>query len=76
MVYVIIWTTTSSYTYLTWIYYMKHMFYDVKTRQKIEAVVTEKIEYVKNKYGFKVKTSDGRNLTAFVGKTKLNEAQV
>ncbi len=58
---------------------MKHMFYDVKIKQKVEAEVTEKVTYgetPKLKYGFKAKTSDGRNLTAFVGKAKWDEAQV
>ncbi len=55
------------------------MFYDVKIKQKVEADVTEKVTYgeaPKLKYGFKAKTSDGRNLTAFVGKAKWDEAQV
>jgi len=50
---------------------MKHSFYDVKAKQKVEADVTEKVTYGdkgKERYAFKAKTSDGRNLTAFVGK--------
>lgn len=51
---------------------MKHSFYDVKAKQKVEADVTEKVTYGekgKERYAFKGKTSDGRNLTAFVGKS-------
>ncbi len=58
---------------------MKHMFYDVKIRQKVEAEITEKVtfgEASKLRYGFKAQTSDGRNLTAFVGRAKWDEAQV
>ncbi len=58
---------------------MKHNFYDVKMKQKVEADVTEKVTYgepPKLKYAFKAKTSDGRNLTAFVGKAKWDEAQL
>ncbi len=58
---------------------MKHMFYDVKMKQKIEAEVTDKIAYgcsEKPRYAFKAKTSDGRNLTAFVGKDKWVSAQI
>ncbi len=50
---------------------MKHSFYDVKAKQKVEAEVTEKVTYgddAKKRYAFKGKTADGRNLTAFVGK--------
>lgn len=50
---------------------MKMQFYDVKTRQKIEAEVTEKTTYQvkgQTKYAVKAKTSDGRNLTRFVSK--------
>lgn len=50
---------------------MKMQFYDVKTRSKIEAEVTEKTTYQvkgQTKYAVKGKTSDGRNLTRFVSK--------
>lgn len=50
---------------------MKMQFYDVKTRSKIDAEVTEKTTYQvkgQTKYAVKGKTSDGRNLTRFVSK--------
>lgn len=50
---------------------MKMQFYDVKTRSKVEAEVTEKTTYPvkgQTKYAVKAKTSDGRNLTRFVSK--------
>ncbi len=58
---------------------MKHLFYDVKMREKIEADVTEKVTYgeaQKTRYAVKGRTSDGRNLTAFVNKQKWDEMQV
>lgn len=50
---------------------MKLKFYDVKTRQSVEAEVTEKKEYQvkgQTKYALRAKTSDGRMLTRFVKK--------
>ncbi|MDD4818220.1 MAG: hypothetical protein PHI85_09645 [Victivallaceae bacterium] len=50
---------------------MKHSFYDVKTKSKVEADVTEKVTYDAagtTRYAFKAKTKDGRPLTAFVSK--------
>ncbi len=50
---------------------MKHSFYDVKAKAKVETDVTEKASYGekgKERYAFKGKTDDGRNLTAFVSK--------
>lgn len=58
---------------------MKHSFYDVKEKKKIDAEITEKVTYGKSgneRYAFKAKTSDGRNLTAFVGKDKWDAAKV
>jgi len=58
---------------------MKHSFYDVKAKQKVEADVTEKVTYGeagKERYAFKGKTSDGRNLTAFVGKATWDSASI
>ena len=55
---------------------MKHSFYDVKERKKVEADVTEKVVYGekgKERYAFKGKTKDGRNLTAFVGKATYDK---
>ncbi len=50
---------------------MKHSFYDVKTKSKVETEVTEKVTYEAagtTRYAFKGKTADGRPLTAFVSK--------
>ena len=58
---------------------MKHSFYDVKEKKKVEAEVTEKVTYGepgKERYAFKAKTTDGRNLTAFVGKATWDTAKV
>jgi len=58
---------------------MKHSFYDVKAKQKVQADVTEKVTYGeagKERYAFKGKTSDGRNLTAFVGKATWDSASI
>mgnify|MGYP004179064647 CR=1 FL=1 len=58
---------------------MKHSFYDVKAKKKVEAEVTEKVTYGKKgneRYAFKAKTSDGRNLTAFVSKDVWTKAKV
>jgi copper(I)-binding protein len=58
---------------------MKMMFYDVKTRQKVESEVTEKLTYDVNgqtRYAVKAKTSDGRNLTRFVSKADFDSVQI
>ena len=58
---------------------MKHSFYDVKAKEKVEAEVTEKVTYGeanKLRYAFKGKTTDGRNLTAFVGKPTWDSCSV
>lgn len=58
---------------------MKHMFYDVKSKAKVEAEVTEKVTYDAagtTRYAFKAKTEDGRSLTAFVSKAKWDEANL
>jgi hypothetical protein len=58
---------------------MKMMFYDVKTRQKVESEVTERVTYPVNgqtRYAVKGKTSDGRNLTKFVSKADYDSVQV
>ena len=50
---------------------MKHSFYDVKAKKKVQAEVTAKVKYGKGtatRYAFKDLTKDGRNLTAFVKK--------
>ncbi|HVZ58947.1 MAG TPA: hypothetical protein VG935_04320 [Patescibacteria group bacterium] len=58
---------------------MKATFYDVKTRQSVEADVTDKKEYQTNgttRYALKGRTSDGRNLTKFVSKSDFDSATV
>jgi len=58
---------------------VKHSFYDVKAKKKIEVDVTEKVAYGKKdneRYAFKAKTSDGRNLTAFVSKDTWDKASI
>ncbi len=58
---------------------MKHSFYDVKAKEKVEAAVTEKVTYGEGKklrYAFKAKTDDGRNLTAFVGKATFDTCDI
>ncbi len=55
---------------------MKHMFYDVKVKAKVEAEVTEKVTFNAAgtaRYAFKAVTADGRPLTAFVSKAKWDE---
>lgn len=50
---------------------MKHVFYDVKLKKKVESEVTDKVAYCGDsgvRYAFVGKTEDGRNLTAFVKK--------
>lgn len=58
---------------------MKHDFYDVKAKKKVSADVIEKVTYgVKGneRYAFKGKTPDGRNLTAFVAKAAWTAAKI
>ncbi len=58
---------------------MKATFYDVKLRKKVDADVTEKVKYGKagnERFAFKAKTSDGRNLTKFVSKKDWDAASV
>jgi len=58
---------------------MKHAFYDVKAKKKVEAEVLAKVTYGKKgneRYAFKAKTADGRNLTAFVAKDVWTAAKV
>lgn len=57
---------------------MKHMFYDVKSKAKVEAEVTDFVTYGeagRMRYAFKGKTKDGRSLTAFVGKDVWEKAK-
>jgi hypothetical protein len=58
---------------------MKHSFYDVKEKKKVQAAITEKVTYGKKgneRYAFKAKTKDGRNLTAFVSKDVWDKASI
>ena len=57
---------------------MKHSFYDVKLRKKVQADVTDFVSYGKGtskRFAFKAKTKDGRNLTAFVSKEDWEKAK-
>jgi len=58
---------------------MKAVFYDVKLRKKVEVEVTEKVKYGdpgKERYAFKGRTPDGRNLTKFVKKEEWQNAVI
>jgi len=59
---------------------MQWTFYDVKARKKVTTDVVEKVKYgggdKKESFAFRGKTSDGRNLTAFVNKDAWAEAKV
>lgn len=55
---------------------MKHAFYDVKEKKKVETDVLEAVVYgdaSRPRYAFRGKTADGRNLTAFVNKDTFNK---
>jgi len=58
---------------------MKHSFYDVKAKKKVQADVTKKVTYGKKgneRYAFQAKTADGRSLTAFVSKADWTAAKI
>ena len=58
---------------------MKHSFYDVKAKAKVQADVTKKVTYGtkgNERYAFKAQTDDGRSLTAFVSKADYTAAKV
>ena len=55
---------------------MEAEFYDVKTRQKVQATVEEKVQFPNGRYAFKGKTADGRSLTRFVKKSDYDKAKV
>lgn len=58
---------------------MKHMFYDVKAKAKVETEVVDKVAYQGKsgiRYAFEGRTEDGRKLTAFVGKAAWDAADV
>lgn len=57
---------------------MKHSFYDVKAKKKVEAEVTKFVTYGegnRKRFAFKALTKDGRNLTAFVSKDVWEKAK-
>lgn len=57
---------------------MKHTFYDVKAKKKVDAEVTDFVTYgtqSRKRYAFKAVTKDGRNLTAFVSKETWEKAK-
>lgn len=57
---------------------MKHSFYDVKEKKKVEADVIDFVSYGEEgnkRYAFKAKTADGRNLTAFVSEATWKKAK-
>ena len=57
---------------------MKHAFFDVKTRKKVQAEVTEFKTYGKGtqkRYAFKAQTKDGRSLMTFVKKEEWEAAK-
>ncbi|MBR7128285.1 MAG: hypothetical protein IKD09_06835 [Lentisphaeria bacterium] len=57
---------------------MKHSFYDVREKKKVEAEVIDFVAYGaegNKRYAFKAKTADGRNLTAFVNKATWDKAK-
>jgi hypothetical protein len=58
---------------------MKATFYDVKSKQKIEADVTDKVIYGeggRERYALRGRTPDGRNLTKFVSKAEWDKTEV
>ncbi len=58
---------------------MKHSFYDVKAKAKVQADVIKKVTYGtkgNERYAFKAQTDDGRSLTAFVSKADYTAAKV
>lgn len=58
---------------------MKMKFYDVKTRQSIEADVVEKKQYESRgqvRYAVRGKTPDGRPLTRFISKAEYDKLSV
>lgn len=58
---------------------MKATFYDVKTREKVEADVVERVVYGeqgRQRYALRGRTEDGRMLTKFVSKDEWERTQV
>lgn len=58
---------------------MKHMFYDVKVKAKVETEVTDKVAFHGKsgiRYAFEGRTEDGRKLTAFVGKALWDSTDI
>ena len=58
---------------------MKHTFYDVKFKQKVELEVVDKVAYQGKsglRYAFEGRTEDGRKVLAFVCKAAWDAADV
>ena len=58
---------------------MKHMFYDVKVKSKVESEVVDKVAFSGKsgiRYAFEGRTDDGRKLTAFVSKALWDSTDV
>lgn len=58
---------------------MKHTFYDVKIKQKVELEVVDKVAYQGKsgfRYAFEGRTDDGRKVLSFVGKAAWDAADV
>lgn len=57
---------------------MKHCFYDVKAKAKVEAEVIDFVTFGeggRQRYAFKGKTKDGRSLTGLVSKAVWEKAK-
>ena len=57
---------------------MKHNFYDVKMKKKVQAEVTKAVKFGKGtrtRYAVRGKTKDKRPLTAFVSKADWEKAK-
>ncbi len=52
---------------------MKAKFYDVKEHKSVDAEVLEAVAYKNNRYAYKAKTADGRNLTRFVNQAEYEK---
>ena len=58
---------------------MRHTFYDVKVKAKVESDVVDKVAYQGKsgiRYALEGRTDDGRKLTAFVSKAVWDSADV
>ena len=58
---------------------MKHTFYDVKEKKKVELEVLDKVAYQGKsgtRYAFEAKTADGRKIMSFVGKQLWEDTNI